>query len=290
MIIKSVLALLCLITVVKGDLGVIENNIWDEILESLVQIAVRSIEKVLTETGNITLVNEPTTVNVTVATIVAGTLYCDDATFFGLESLSLPVEFKSDLSNSNISFSLTPTVSDGIGFDVQNYTADVGIANQIPLYGTNGATSLAMNKLKLKIGANVSWNKTGIFLENLQLKPFFLAKVKFTQIFNNPDFSSTVSNALSLLVDAGLVLYYIEEKCITCALSSVVQSAINGNLTDFWKNLVNDCMSICLHSQSTLVNAAFQSDPTNFNEEDLKNFVVSALEELVVFLEGRLEI
>ncbi|KAH1024043.1 hypothetical protein HUJ05_003607 [Dendroctonus ponderosae] len=131
----------------------------------------------------------------------------------------------------------------------------------------------------LILGLNISVpNEVGIVIEDydIDLGLINIIPLYGAGNFLNSELSTVISEVLTIAFDAFIIVWDFEIDCITCAISSVVESLIHE--TDISDHLRERCQTICLPSKNTLIKAAFDGSLADFRDDISKGKVVEYIE------------
>ncbi|KAL1496965.1 hypothetical protein ABEB36_008008 [Hypothenemus hampei] len=200
------------------------------------------------------------------------------------------IEWSEELQALEIGVNIS--IPNEVGIKLDSYVMDLGLFDAIPLYG-NGDIGFGMHSIHFDIFLRIyvavtqtdeNEKKIETKILDLDLNPELSAfKVEVTNFWNNPELSTVISDTLSELLDLLVVIYDLDKECTNCVLSSVLQTILNNDQSNIWKNLAAKCKHICIPPANAFLNSIFQDkDTQNFNITDMTDKDIIRIIEIAV--------
>ncbi|KAH1014064.1 hypothetical protein HUJ04_002959 [Dendroctonus ponderosae] len=249
-----IIALLCFSCVVGATAD------WDKVINGIATIVVAYIETLLKAGGKeyVLLVGKPNGTSLNYSNIIEGDIHFTRIYLYGLDGLVVntqTINIQWNSSSQTLILGLNISVPNEVGIVIEDYDIDLGLINIIPLYGA-GNFLVGGYSVNIGIYSEISFSGSPN-LTYFELRPF-------------------LSEVLTIAFDAFIIVWDFEIDCITCAISSVVESLIHE--TDISDHLRERCQTICLPSKNTLIKAAFDGSLADFRDDISKGNVVEYIE------------
>ncbi|ENN75126.1 hypothetical protein YQE_08306, partial [Dendroctonus ponderosae] len=250
------------------------------LLDGIATIVVAYIETLLKAGGKeyVLLVGKPNGTSLNYSNIIEGDIHFTRIYLYGLDGLVVntqTINIQWNSSSQTLILGLNISVPNEVGIVIEDYDIDLGLINIIPLYGA-GNFLVGGYSVNIGIYSEISFSGSPN-LTYFELRPF-LSGTKFdlSGFWRNSELSTVISEVLTIAFDAFIIVWDFEIDCITCAISSVVESLIHE--TDISDHLRERCQTICLPSKNTLIKAAFDGSLADFRDDISKGNVVEYIE------------
>ncbi|KAJ8979914.1 hypothetical protein NQ317_005350 [Molorchus minor] len=225
-----------------------------------------------------------------------GTLGLQNAHLYGFNSMDITT-----LTTSNLDTPDDNTKTTFLGIST-NYDADIGILDEIPIYG-DGEINLAVSNVNLGLDLNINTEAdlSVVYVDEVTLTLRMHDSTSYiTRFWKNDEISDYVSLGLMVLEQLICMFISYEDECFSCVTSKVLQYAMNSILpNNLDNNLVLDCACLDvlyknkynLSSHLERVIYLYQDNKAPFlNEEEVQNIrglFVDIIKDIMTTLHNR---
>ncbi|XP_030761268.1 uncharacterized protein LOC115886313 [Sitophilus oryzae] len=259
------------------------------VIEALIKIAIIYVETLLKNKGSIEVLgNSSISLDFGMKSFIDGTFNFQTLEVYGLQGLEAKQEnLNVTIDDNKLSLCININAPTELGVNISNYAADIALVNAIPVYG-NGDIKLAVRRVKVNICTNISLSSP-IQLQSLYVRPEFRScQVNITGFWNNDELSNILTDAFSLLEGIILTFWNSEIDCISCLLSSTLQSIVNGvlnqqvtirSVSDYISVMENSCQDACGTSENDVIKKISKGEMSQslqaLTDEDLKIYITT---------------
>ncbi|XP_060517775.1 uncharacterized protein LOC132696778 [Cylas formicarius] len=224
------------------------------ILNDLLKIAIKYLTLSLKNAETISLGDIPLDLDILNNADFAGEFIAGGTNIYGFDTLNLDIKNVNLLSeNGYITFRLDDLSVDKLGIEIQDYYLDIGLFNEVPLYG-EGKMKFEIRNITLNI--NTAFNIEKWKFETLSaLLTFRHSKVTITKFWNNEKLDGIVSNALTDMEALAAMFWDYNVECISCGIGQVVKHIFNELLTGDDILSFDQCKTSCFGFDSLLEEA-----------------------------------